>query len=142
MISVFVPCPACRGIGYHAGGETCASCQRIGRVWAAGAPSYSCAATLADRDPGEIVTLGNGDHGKILWHMPRKRKKVRPETTFMGLIDEFTGIESYKPVAYPSCVGVLSVDFTRGPVDREAHDRERDIDYNDPVHRQVAGRLL
>jgi hypothetical protein len=98
--------------------------------------------TLADRDPGEIVTLGNGDHGRILWHMPRKTKKIKPDTTFVGIIGDFDGVESHEPVAYPSCVGVSTVDWSRAIVDRDAHSGERTPDYNDPIYRHVAGRLI
>jgi len=98
--------------------------------------------TLADRDPGEIVTLGNGDRGKILWHMPRKTKKVKPETTWLGLVEEFTCAESHRPIAYPSCIGVLSVDVARAQLDRDDHEGEKGIDLNDPVQRTVAGRLI
>ena len=147
MTSVYAPCPSCRGVGgwIHSASNRwlrCHTCDGIGRSWAPGAPSFGCDVTLADRDPGEVVTLGNGDRGKILWHMPRKSKKVRPETTFLGYIDEFTGAESHRPVAYPSCVGVLSVDIPRTPLDREVHDREKSLDLNDPVQRTAAGRLI
>ena len=142
MLSVHVRCPDCAGVGYDDRGDTCARCGRIGRAWAPGAPSYGCDQSLADRDPGEVVTLGNGDRGKILWHMPRKTKKVRPETTFMGLLDEFTDVESHRPIGYPSCIGVASVEFSRQPADRKSHDGERSVDYNDPVHRNIAGRLI
>lgn len=119
----------------------CHGCDGIGRGFVVGAPAFGCLITLADRDPGEIVTLGNGDHGKILWHMPRKKKKIRPETTFMALFDEFTDRENHQPIAFPSCVGVASVDVAKAIVDRDIHD-EKSLDYNDPVHRQMAGRLM
>jgi len=121
---------------------TCATCGQLGRVWAAGAPGYGCSSTLADRDPGEIVTLGNGERARILWHMPRRRKKVVPQFTFLGMIDDITDIESYSPIGYPSCIGVLSVDLSRMKVEDESHEREKSIDYNDPIHRQVSGRLI
>jgi hypothetical protein len=121
---------------------SCPVCKQTRRVWAPGAPLFGCTITLSDRFPGEIVTLGNGDHGRILWHMPRKTKKVNPECTFLGLIEEFTGVESYSPIFYPSCVGVASVDVPRVIADDKAHDRDRDLDYGDPIHRQIAGRLI
>lgn len=74
--------------------------------------------------------------------MPRKTKKVRPETTFVGLFDDFTDRETFQPIAFPSCVGVLSVDERRMVADHDAHGGERGIDYNDPVHRTVAGNLI
>lgn len=144
MTSVYVECARCAGYGHLAPDfwTSCSDCGQLGKLWAPGAPAFDCSITLADRYPGEIVTLGNGDHGRILWHMPRKSKKVNPECTFLGLIEEFSGTESYTPICYPSCVGVLSVDVPLVMADDKAHDRERDIDYNDPIHRQVAGRLF
>ncbi len=120
----------------------CAACDGIGTAWGIGAPAFGCLTTLADRDPGEVVTLGNGDRGRILWHMPRKTKKRRPDTTFLGLIDDFTDRESSTPIAYPSVVGVLTVDESRTACDQDAHAGERGVDYNDPVHRTVAGGLI
>lgn len=147
MTSVHVPCPTCHGEnGWFSSSSLrwvrCSLCEGLGRWWAPGAPEFGCSITLADRDPGEIVTLGNGDRGRILWHMPRKSKKVRPETTFLGLLDEFTDREDHRPILYPSCVGVASVDVSRATIDHDAHDHEKAIDYTDPVHRQIAGRLI
>lgn len=147
MTAVTMQCPDCGGTGKRAPNARaiwplCARCSGVGRTWIPGAPSFGCDVTLADRDPGEIVTLGNDDRGRILWHMPRKTKKVRPETTFVGLIGMFDDIESHTPTAYPSSIGVASVDVSRRTVDHDAHAGEREIDYNDPVHRQIAGRLL
>ncbi len=145
MTPVYGHCPACRGAGgafYRYGWARCAGCDGIGRAFIAGAPAFGCSITLADRDPGEIVTLGNGDRGRILWHMPRKTKKVRPETTFIGMVREFDDAEDHTPIPYPSSVGVASVDVARVAADRESHAGERDVDLNDPVHRQLAGRLL
>lgn len=150
MIAVYVPCSACDGdchidvqVGYGSGidRQRCQSCGGLGRQWAAGAPAYGCTIALADREPGEVVTLGNGQRVKILWHMPRKRPKVRPETTFVDILTEFYESETFIPVPYPSCVGVASVDVARAVADREAHDRERAEDPNDPVQRH-AGALL
>jgi hypothetical protein len=73
--------------------------------------------------------------------MPRRKKKVIPQTTFLSLFDEFTERENHQPIAFPSCVGVASVDVARTIVDRDIHD-EKSLDYNDPVHRQMAGRLM
>jgi hypothetical protein len=148
VIPVYVPCSACRGnchvvLVKIAGGvqsrETvrCWSCDGLGRQWAPGAPAYGCSITLADREPGEIVTLGNGQRVKILWHMPRKRPKVRPETTFVDVLVEFYDTETFVPVPYPSCVGVATVDVSRAAGDRETHDRERSADLNDPMQRRA-----
>lgn len=141
MIPVYAPCPRCRGDGGHhttLGWDRCAACDGLGRAWAPGAPAYGSEVTLADRVPGEIVTLGTGQQARILWHMPRGE----PETTFLGLIEPFTDIESDRPVPYPSCIGVASVDVSRAAGDTKSHDRSRSIDYDDPVRRQVAGRLF
>jgi len=119
----------------------CARCDGLGRQWAPGAPAYGCTITLADREPGELVTLGNGQRAKILWHMRRKAKKVIPETTFLDILDGFFETETFAPVPYPSCIGVSSVDQARAVVDREAHDRDRAEDPNDPMQRR-AGALL
>ena len=148
MTAVRVQCPVCHGGCYihpapapHAW-LRCAACDGIGTTWAAGAPAFDCSTTLADRDPGEVVTLGNGDRGRILWHMPRRTRKQRPDTTFLGLFDDFTDRETHDPIPYPSCVGVLTVDVTRARADDDAHAGERGVDYNDPVHRTVAGGLI
>lgn len=145
MIPVYVACENCDG-GCHVLGEDgayhrCSACDGLGRQWAPGAPAYGCKITLADREPGEVVTLGNGQRAKILWHMPRKKPKVTPETTFLDILVEFHETETYIPVAYPSCVGVASVDVARAVTDREAHDRERAADPNDPMQRRD-GALL
>lgn len=146
-MAVMVTCPACRGDGLAQQSEStpwplCGTCAGIGRTWTSGAPSFGRSSSLADRVVGEIVTLGNGDRAKIAWHMPRKTKKVRPRTTFLLPVDPFTGEEDATPIAYPSCVGVASVDVARGPADIDDHSGERDADLNDPVHRTVAGRLI
>lgn len=151
MIPVYVPCRDCLGNGHvRVPGKTfelgaivrCRSCDGLGRQWAPGAPAYGCEVTLADREPGEVVTLGNGQRAKILWHQPRKRKGVVVETTFIDLLEDgFFERETFKPVPYPSCVGVASVDEARPQSDREAHDRERVEDANDPMQRR-GGALL
>lgn len=148
MISVLVTCPTCRGAGIihpppvDVSWLRCSLCDGIGRSWAPGAPLYDCVIILADRDPGEIVTLGNGERAKIAWHMPRRKKKVRPLTTFLLLLDEFTERENPNPVPYPSCVGVASVDVSRRIADHDDHAGERAEDLNDPVQRTIAGGLM
>lgn len=152
MKPVRVACPKCLGAGGAWGSDPafadillwvrCPLCGGRCRAWADGAPSFGCTITLADRDPGEIITLGNGDRAKIAWHQPRKSRKVVPETTFLLAVDDFTDREDATPVPYPSCIGVLSVDVPRATIDREAHDHEKIEDLNDPVQRTLAGRLL
>lgn len=135
MIIVYVPCSSCRGSGRVAfeimESGRCPRCDGLGRQWAAGAPSYGCSVTLADRYPGEIVTLGTGHRAKILWHMPRKKPKQRPEATFVDLLEEFTDAETYKAVGYPSCVGVSEVIMSR-VAEAGAHVRG---DEGDPLQR-------
>lgn len=153
MIPVYVPCASCGGnchvqvfaVGFDSpiGVRRCSTCDGLGRQWAPGAPAYGRTVILADREPGEIVTLGNDQRAKILWHQPRKRPKVTPETTFLDLLDtsDFFERETFKPVPYPSCIGVSSVDAPRTAGDREAHDRERAADLGDPLQRQRADLL-
>lgn len=111
-------------------------------MWAPGAPAFDCQQTLAELAAGTVVTLGSGDRVRILWHMPRKTKKQIPEVTFVGEIDEFTDREHHDPIPVPSCVGVLEVHESHAAGDLDAHAGERNIDLSDPVHRQVAGRLI
>lgn len=150
MIPVYVPCSACGG-SCHVWNlmelppllVRCRSCDGLGRQWAVGAPAFGCTGTLADREPGEFVTLGNGQRAKVLWHQPRKRPKVTPETTFLDILDasDFFERETFVPVPYPSCIGVASVDNPKNVLDCEAHDRERAEDANDPMQRH-RGALL
>lgn len=139
MTSVEIPCPPCAGLGYlfpASGWLLCASCDGVGRTWAPGAPGYDCKIRLADREPGEIVQLGNGDRGRILWHSPRKNKRQKPDVTFIGLIGDFDDVESAIPTKYPSCVGVISVGIQRlaGDADDHAHDHSEDL--SDPLQRR------
>lgn len=138
MILVYATCSACNGAGgrYAEPWDRCAACDGLGRQWAPGAPTFGCSVMLADREPGEIVTLGTGQRVKILWHMPRKTKKVRPETTFVDVLSEFYEAETYIPVPYPSCVGVSSVDASVAAGDSNAHGGERAVDVNDPMQRR------
>lgn len=144
MIPVYVTCSTCHGNChvYRAdapGVHRCSDCDGLGRQWAPGAPAFGCTITLADREPGEVVTLGNGQRAKILWHQPRKRRGQLPETTFLDILADFTEAETFVPVPYPSCVGVSSVDVPRAVLDREVHERETDA--ADPLQRH-AGALL
>jgi hypothetical protein len=136
VIPVYVLCAVCLAAG---GWVRCSACDGLHRQWAPGAPTYGCEMTLADREPGEVVTLGNGQRAKILWHMPRKRRGSVPETTFLDILVEFYETETLIPVPYPSCIGVASVDVRRAVIDREAHERE--VDAGDPLQRH-AGALL
>ncbi len=134
MIPVYVVCCMCDGRCHLASWDRCPACDGLGRQWAPGAPAYGCDTTLADREPGEIVTLGNGLRAKILWHMPCKRRGGDPpETTFLDILVEFYETETYFAVAYPSCIGVALFDAQRKAVDREDHARE--VDVSDPLQR-------
>ncbi len=96
---------------------------------------------LADRIAGEVVELGNGDVGRVLWHSPRPKKKGdRPDTTYLGLIDDFDGLESTDPTRYPSCVGVRSVSVSRAQGDGDHHG-ERGSDREDPLQRRESALL-
>lgn len=138
MSSVEVPCPRCAGAGYihpppaGAAWLRCAACDGIGRAWAPGAPGYGCTMTLGERVRGEVVTLGNGDYGRVLWHSPSGRP-----TTYLSLIGEFDGIEDHRPVSYPSCVGVQSVSVPRMAGDTNAHANSRSPDLGDPMQRRI-----
>lgn len=151
MIPVYVPCPACRGDGHVLGVDAafpscplvvrCLRCDGLGRQWAPGAPAFGCTVTLADREPGEIVTLGNGQRAKVLWHLPYKRENGDPHTTFIDILDasDFFERETHIPVGYPSCVGVASVDEARARI--AAKDSKHTEDASDPMQRH-RGALL
>ncbi len=142
MISVEIPCPRCAGAGYlhppPAGVAwlRCPSCDGIGRAWAAGAPSYGCDLVLGKCHLGEIVTLGNGDRGRVLRH-----SKSNTPTTYLGLFGDFDGLESHRPTGYPSCVGVASVSVLLGVGDTNVHATGRTTDEIDPMQRH-RGQLL
>ena len=82
--------------------------------------------TLADRFPGEIVTLGIGQRVRILWHAQG--------TTFVGLIDDFFDAEDHRPRGVPSCVGISTVDLVR-PQRADNGAGARGPDPTDPLHR-------
>lgn len=147
MLTVYSRCGYCNGFGFvhpaPAGLSwlSCSACDQVGRVWAPGAPRYGCAAALADVEPGELVTLGNGDTGRVLWHQPRRAKKSIPVTTWIAPVDQFDGVESHRPVAYPSVVGVRG--FVSASVPSDDHYGARGADQEDPLLRRAhaAGRL-
>lgn len=144
MTAVRIPCPRCFGQGWRIAAPSwvlCAGCDGIGKTWSPGAPSFGCSILLGSRVPGEIVTLGNGDRGKLLWHSPRgKDKKRPPETSYIGLIDEFDN-EDHRPTAYPSCVGVSSVGIPRGRGDDD-HYGDRSADVSDPMQQRRGNTLF
>lgn len=82
---VELDCPDCAGGGWLIGSTwtVCARCDGKGKVWVVGAPSFGCKMTLGSRRLGEIVTLGNGDRGRILRH----DKRATPTTVPPGRRD-------------------------------------------------------
>jgi hypothetical protein len=126
---VEVDCPSCAGGGWIIGDSwtVCAACNGNGKAWLDGAPSYGLKMTLGSRRLGEIVTLGNGDRGRIVRHDKRD-----PRTTSIALIGDFDGTESSYPTSYPSVVGVLSVSDPRWFSDDESHAHDRS-DTTDPL---------
>lgn len=124
-------CPDCQGTGNTIADPwvRCPTCKGLRKVWRPGAPRYGCKITLGQRKPGEIVTIGNGDRGKILAH----RKNGTP-TTMIALIGEFSGLESKESTTYPSCVGVISVAHQNWFYDDDAHANDRE-DETDPMRR-------
>jgi hypothetical protein len=136
-------CPTCTGAGYvhpppppHAW-LRCPACDGIGSVWKPDGPRFGAPMCLAERTPGEIVELATGDRARILWHMPRKARRVRPAVTFVALIDDFDDHESDTPTAYHSEIGVVSVAAKQGlqlagAAADDDHAGEKDADLVDP----------
>lgn len=126
MSPAHLRCGECSGIGWILVPETwylCPSCDGRGYVWGPGAPGYGCKIVLSERHVGEIVTLGNGDRGRIVRHSPRKD----PTTTYLCLINDFSEEEDYRPTGYPSEVGVRSVGVARYSVDDGRDERGQDM---------------
>jgi hypothetical protein len=130
-------CLACKGCGYVHPAPAglswclCTTCDGLGRTWIDGAPSFGQKMTLADRKPGEIVTLGNGDRGRIL-----SRSRNGTPTTSIALICDFTNIESQESTSYPSSVGVISVADMRWFKDDDDHSHSRE-DAADPMRKRT-----
>jgi hypothetical protein len=124
-------CPSCNGVGTKPGEPwvSCPTCDRIGKTWIPGAPGFGCKMKLGSRKVGEIVTLGNGDRGRILRH-----NKHGTPTTSLGLIGEFDDRESHTPTSYPSVTGVASVADPRFFTDDEDHAKSHE-DVVDPMRR-------
>jgi hypothetical protein len=128
---VELDCPTCNGIGWVTATSwaLCPICRGVGKAWIPGAPGFGCKITLSQRRVGEIVTLGNGDRGRIVRH----DKRATP-TTSIALIGDFDQRESSYPTAYPSCVGVASVSDPRWISDDSNHSHDRD-DQVDPMRK-------
>lgn len=100
-------CPACQGFGkiFTVGAsEFCQACKCIGRVYIEGGPSFGCKYTLEDCKPGQIVTLGNGDRGRVIQHVRRGKP-----TTEVALIEPMFEEEATATTTYPSETGVASM---------------------------------
>lgn len=135
MTPMHVTCAACRGTGTMPPNQRspwplCAACDGCGFVFEPGAPGYGCELELGDRVPGEVVTLGNGDRGRVLRHC-----RNGTPTTWLGPIGAFSGIESHRPVTYPSSAGVAEIHETRVRVDRRQRENKRAVDLGDPLQR-------
>ena len=92
--------------------------------------------SLGDFDPGDRVLLGTGERARVLWHQPKKKKKKRPEVTFVALIDDFDDYESTSPTMYPAALGVReSLDdvIVGRRLQEESHAGEKDADELDPM---------
>lgn len=121
----------------------CKACDGLGQVWPPDGPRFGAPMCLAERNAGEIVTTATGHRGRILWHMPRRKRGQRPEVTFLGLIDDFDDYESTTPTMFASELGVVSVaNGLTVARELEDHDGEKDSDAVDPFarrNRELAG---
>lgn len=111
---------------------SCAGCSGIGRVWIEGGPSFGCKMLLGTRKRGEVVTLGNGDRGRVVRH------SQRGPTTTLALIDPMLDCESDDHTEYPSETGVRSTMPALAVKDDEAGQTKARHDYVDPLQRTKA----
>lgn len=127
-------CSECTGYGRRGTDWMCCErCDGIGRVFIAGGPSFGCKLQLSGRKRGEIVTLGNGDRGRVVSHSKRGRPSTR-----IALIDELFETESPAPTEYPSSTGVRSTLPALAQRDDEAGNARAKVDNMDPMQRNVA----
>lgn len=110
--------------------KLCPDCDGIGRVFIEGGPLFGCKMTLAGQKPGEVVTLGNGDRGRIVRHIRRGTP-----TTELAVIDAFYGTEDIDPTWYPSSTGVSSVESQRPVYDMANGIRAGEV--HDPLQRKT-----
>ncbi len=124
-------CPRCGGVGWERDDmfKPCVMCDGIGRAWVEGAPLFGCKMVLGDRKVGEIVTIGNGERGRITRHDHRATP-----TTSVALIDEWTEKEADEATSYPSSVGISSVADPRWHKDDSGHAHSRE-DQADPIRK-------
>lgn len=125
-------CDSCKGYGHAPDHRMCAECDGIGRVWIPGGPSFGCKMTLADRRVGEIVTLGNGDRGRVARHCRRGEP-----TTEIALIDELFETESEETTSYPSVTGVISTMPSNARSEDTGGQTRSRHDHLDPLQRET-----
>jgi hypothetical protein len=131
---VYRKCQQCGGCGHifpppaDLAWLRCSICDGSGHQLVEGAPLFGCTMTLGSRKRGEIVTLGNGDRGRIQRHT-----KNGTPMTFITLIGDFDDVESTYTTMYPSSIGVSSVADARWCEDND-HQGERQ-DNEDPMRK-------
>lgn len=138
MINWRETCRECGGAGHWIAGDRsiCTACDGVGHRPIPGAPGFHCPTTLADRNAGDVVVLGTGEKVRILFTQPRKTKRVRPITTFVGVFSsDFGGdeLELGNPIPLPSSFGVLEV--VRSRVAGDESDGKGDA--SDPLARRA-----
>jgi hypothetical protein len=135
MSPVHMRCTVCRGNHGRLPPDwaLCTRCDGLGYEWVPGAPAFGCMITLAERRPGEVVVLGNGDRGRILRHDRRGTP-----TTILGLIGDFDGQEDTDGTWYPSCVGVASVASPVWLKDPNAGHVSDGSDILDPLRKKIS----
>lgn len=125
-------CDVCRGFGRVMPDQAiCQPCDGRGRVFVDGAPSFGCKLTLADCQPGQEVTLGTGDRGRIIRHCRRGTP-----TTDVVLWCPMFGDWQEPPMSYPSATGVVIVLSTAWHRHRTKETGRRE-DLSDPLQRKL-----
>jgi hypothetical protein len=126
-------CPRCGGVGWERDDmfKLCLDCGGVGKTWIPGAPGFGCKIVLGKRKVGEIVTLGNGDRGRIVRH----DKRGAPRTS-VALIGDFDDIQAEEATSYPSATGVVSVSDPRWHDDDSGHAHSRE-DQADPIRKAI-----
>lgn len=124
-------CVSCVGHGRRRPTWTlCPACDGLGRVYAAGAPRFGCAITLAGRPIGQVVTLGNGDVGRVVKHVATGSRPL----TYLRLICPIAGVEHQVCTPYPSACGVSVFEAEHWQLTRAGRGRSaRHADALDPM---------